>query len=60
LAILPLHRNVVLFLTNAFDLRGLSRRDAERLAALGLPHHIAGFVLGSPLAVGASDLLPGD
>ena len=60
LAILPFNRNVILFLINAFDSRVLSWRNAECLAALGVPHHIAGFVLGSPLAVGASDLLPGD
>jgi hypothetical protein len=60
LAILRFNRDLVLFLINAFDACVLPWGNAYCLAALGVSHHIAGFVLGSPLAVGSSDLLPGD
>jgi len=60
LAILSFDRDVVLFFVNAFDSRVLSGCNAECLAALCVPHHVAGFVLGGPLAIRTSDLLPGD
>jgi hypothetical protein len=42
---------VILFLINALDSRVLSWGNAVCLAAFSVPHYIAGFVLGGPLAI---------
>lgn len=52
--------HVVLFLINAFDARILSWCNTKCLAALSVSHHIAELVLGGPLAICTSDLLPGN
>ena len=42
------------------DPRVLAGRDAERLAAFGVAHHVARLVLLGPLPVRAGDLLARD
>ena len=59
LAVLPLDRDAILFLINAFNSGILSGFDAMRFAASRVAHHVAGFILRGPLAVRASDFLPG-